>query len=252
MVVHLINTQLISMLGGLPSKRIISLKWTWLAHLMFVVTIGLFTGVVSAGEDKVVFADARGKATTPSFSTSASNELLVAFVSSDGPSGGGQSVTVSGAGLTWTLIRRTNTQAGTAEVWQAMAPTPLTNVTVTSTQARTTYDQSLTVVAFTGAAGVGASAGASAISGASRVSLVTTAANSLVYAVGNDWDKAVARSLGTGQSLVHQWVDTGSGDTFWSQRMTDAVAAVGTTVTLNTTAPTTGRWNFTAVELVVQ
>ncbi|MGZ4970969.1 MAG: hypothetical protein ACXV7H_15765, partial [Methylobacter sp.] len=103
-----------------------------------------------------------------------------------------------------------------------------------------------------GAAGVGASAGASARTGASSVSLVTTAANSLVYAAGNDWDTAIARSLGTGQTLVHQWVDTATGDTFWSQRMTDPVAAAGTTVTLNTTAPTTGRWNLTAVELVAQ
>jgi hypothetical protein len=218
--------------------------------LIFATIIGLFPGSASAAVDKVVFADAHGRATTASFSTSAANELLVALVSSDGPSSGGQAVTVTGAGLTWTLVRRTNTQPGTTEVWQAMAPAALANVAVTSTPSKTTYDQSLTVVAFTGAAGVGASAGASARTGASSVSLVTTAANSLVYAAGNDWDTAIARSLGTGQTLVHQWVDTATGDTFWSQRMTDPVAAAGTTVTLNTTAPTTGRWNLTAVEIL--
>ena len=37
---------------------------------------------------------------------------------------------VTGAGLTWTLVRRTNAQLGTAEVWRAFAPTKLSAVTV--------------------------------------------------------------------------------------------------------------------------
>jgi hypothetical protein len=37
--------------------------------------------------------------------------------------------------------------------------------------------------------------GASGASGAPSASLTTTKANSLVFAVGNDWDRAVARTL---------------------------------------------------------
>ncbi len=214
--------------------------------LLSIAVAAVATGI---NLDTVVFKDVRGTAVTPTFSTSGPNELLLAFVASDGPTAGGQTATVSGAGLTWTLVRRTNIRAGTAEVWSALAPTVLSNVTVQSVQSKTTYDQSLTVVALTGASGVGASAGASARSGAPSVSLTTTKANAWVFGVGNDWDNAIGRTLGTAQTLVHQWVDTGVGDTFWAQRLLTGVAAAGTTVTLNDTAPTTDRWNLTAVEV---
>ncbi len=190
-----------------------------------------------------------GAVTTNPLSTTAPT-LLLAFVSSDGPTSGGQTATVSGAGLTWTLVRRTNTRPGSSEVWRATAPAVLTNATVTSTPSRTGFDQSLTVVAFRGASGIGASAGANAATGAPTVSLTTTKAGSWVFAVGNDWDRAVTRTVGTGQSLVSQWVDTAAGDTFWVQSRTAVTPTLGTAVTLNDTAPTNDRWNLTAVEVL--
>src|SRR5436853_6549445 len=61
-----------------------------------------------------------GTVTTPTFHTAAAGETLVAFVASDGPGGTTkQTVTVSGAGLTWTLVKRNNTRPGDAEVWTA-------------------------------------------------------------------------------------------------------------------------------------
>src|SRR5262249_17927237 len=54
--------------------------------------------------DKTVVSDGLGTQTTPAFSTSAAGELIVAFVASDGPSTGGQTSTISGGGLTWTLV----------------------------------------------------------------------------------------------------------------------------------------------------
>ena len=200
--------------------------------------------------DVVVFSDGNGVRTTSKFSTAATNELLLAFVSSDGPSPGAQTATVTGAGLTWTLVRRANTQAGTSEVWQAKAAARLTNVSVTSTQGVAGFRQSLTVVAFRGASGVGASAIASASTGAPSVTLATTKANALVYGVGNDWDRAVARTLGPSQVMVHQSVVTAVGDTFWVQSRSAAIAAAGTSVTINCTAPTNDRWNFVSVEIV--
>ena len=103
---------------------------------------------------------------------------------------------------------------------------------------------------FEDSSGVGASQTANVATGAPTVSLTTTSSDSLVYGVGDDWDTAKARTVGTGQGIVDQWVDTGSGDTFWVQGQTNAVPNVGSAVVLNDTAPTTDRWNMTAVEIL--
>src|SRR5262249_11177818 len=114
-----------------------------------------------------VSAHGPGKVTTPSFHTAMAGETLLAFVSADGPAGAGkQTVTVSGVGLTWKLVKRANAQSGDSEVWAATAGTVLPNATVTSTELRAGYSQDLTVIAMEGVAGVGASAAASRPSGA--------------------------------------------------------------------------------------
>jgi hypothetical protein len=192
----------------------------------------------------------RGTLTTPAFHTAAAGETLLAFAGSDGPNApAAQSLTVSGAGLTWTLVRRANGQAGDAEIWQATAPAVLTSATVTSTPVRTGYDQDLTVIAMEGTDGVGASAAASAASGAPSASLTTAGAGSLVFAVGDDWDSATARTLPAGWVPLDQWIDTGTGDTYWSQYTNVPVPAAHTQVTASDTAPATDRWNLAAVEV---
>jgi hypothetical protein len=191
-----------------------------------------------------------GTVTTPSFHTAAAGETLLALVGSDGPAqADGQAVTVTGAGLTWTLVKRADGQFGDAEIWQAAAAGVLSNATVTSTQAHSGYDQSLTVIAMEGTGGVGASASASAASGAPTLTLTTTKPSSLVFAVGDDWDNAVARTLPPGWVSLNQWLDTTTGDTYWSQYTNVPVPAAGTQVTVSDTAPTADRWNLAAVEL---
>ena len=81
------------------------------------------------------------------------------------------------------------------------------------------------------------------------MSLTTTQASSLVYAAGNDWTGAVARTVPANQTMVNQIVDSSAASTFWVQRLTAAVAASGTAVTINDTAPTNDRWNYAAVEI---
>lgn len=198
---------------------------------------------------RMLYSDGYSTRTTSQFSVPA-GALLVAFAASDGPTGSAQRVTISGAGLTWTRVRRVNVQLGASEIWIARATTALTGVRVRARQAFTSHDQSLTVVVFTGASGIGASAAANGATGAAKVSLVTTKPQSRVYAVGNDWDRAIARTLGANQVMVHQWVDTAINDTFWVQAWSSPVAAASTSVTLSTTAPTSDRWNFAAVEVV--
>jgi subtilisin family serine protease len=199
--------------------------------------------------DMSVSADGSGTVSTEPFSTATPGEWLIAFVAADGPTSGGQEVTVSGAGLSWTLVKRANTQLGTSEIWRALAGSTITNGVVSSSLTLGMFHQSLTVVAFTGAAGVGASATAAGATGAPSVSLVPTLNGSFVYGVGNDWDGAIARMLGPNQAMVHQWVDTSVGDTFWVQAF-GAAATAGTPVTLNDTSPTNHQWNFTAVEIL--
>ena len=147
---------------------------------------------------------------------------------SDGPSGGAntQNITVSGAGLTWTRVQRAAASPGVAEIWTATAPTVLTEVTVTSTQSVTTVDgvavnQSLVVVAFTNASAVGATTATSNVSTNATANLVAQAAGSVVYGVGNDFDRAITRTVGVGQTKIHEFLAP-TGDTFWMQSLNAA------------------------------
>lgn len=200
--------------------------------------------------ERVVFADVLGTAMISGINTAAPNDLLLAFVGADGPNTGGQTAIVSGAGLTWTLVRRTNVQSGSAEVWQAMAPSPLVGASVQSILSQSGYRQSLTIAVLSGAAGIGATAGASATSGAPSAQITPAASGSWVFGVGNDYDSATARTLGSGQTMVHQWLETTLGDTYWVQRLTNPVGAAGSVVTINDTSPTGDRWNLSVVEVV--
>jgi hypothetical protein len=201
--------------------------------------------------DQSVTQQGNGMVTTTPFSTHASAETLVAFVTSDGPAGAGtQAATVTGAGLSWRLIKQSNGQSGDAEVWSANATSVLTNATVTSSPTAGGFDQMLTVLAFQGASGIGASAVNAAATGAPGVSLAATSAGSLVYAAGTDWDSATARTPGANQRIVSEWLDAGPGNTFWTQVGSNLTTGAGETVVMNDTAPTTDRWDLAAIEVV--
>jgi hypothetical protein len=81
------------------------------------------------------------------------------------------------------------------------------------------------------------------------LSLTPTRSGSLVFGVGNDPDRPSARSLPSGQSIVHQWVDRDANSTFWVQTVTDPVLA-NNTMTVGNTAPSRDPWNMVAVEIV--
>jgi hypothetical protein len=132
----------------------------------------------------------------------------------------------------------------------------LTNVTVTATISHSVVS-SMTVVTFTGAnatgtngsGAIGATKSANAKPGAPSASLVTTQNGSWVIGVGNDFDNATARTLGAGQTLVHQDLAS-SGDTYWVQMQTSPTPLSGTTVTINDTAPATDRYNLSICEIL--
>ena len=202
------------------------------------------------GEDAVAWVDGFGAITTNAFSTAKPSDLLVAFVSFDGPTTAPQSARVSGAGLTWSLLMRSNTQAGTAEIWSTRADGNLSNVTVTAIPGTGgSYHGSLTVIAFTNSAGTSVVGRAGASTGAPDIVLPGVVAGDWVFAVGNDWDNAIARTPVSGQVLVHQKVDTQVGDTYWVQSTTTPSAA-NALMDIHDTSPLTDRWNYAAVEVV--
>jgi hypothetical protein len=199
--------------------------------------------------DRTVNIHARGTLTSPALTTSVPGEVLLAFVALDGPaSAGSQSSVVSGGGVTWTLVKRTNSQAGATEIWSAKATAVITNARVVATPVRSGYDGLLDVVAFKGAAGTGVAASSAAPTGAPDVYLPGVAPGSWVWAVGNDWDGAAARTPVSGQVLQHQWLDTAVGDTFWVQSTTAPNTASGL-VTIHDSAPTNHQYNYTAAEV---
>src|SRR5579859_8098837 len=189
---------------------------------------------------------------SPAFSTTGSNELLVAFLTSDGPQTGAQSFSsVTGGGLTWKLRQRVNAQPGATEIWQAVASAPLSNVRIKATRANGSYVGSLVITAFKGASTTadGAVAGGNGSSGMPTLNLTTTHNGSWVWATGNDWDKATARTVGNGQTKVNEYLAS-VGDTYWVQRQNTVTANSGTAVTMNDTTPTSDHWNLAGIEIM--
>jgi hypothetical protein len=209
--------------------------------------------------DAVVWTDepaARPAISSPAFTTTASNELLLAFIATDYNVGANTAVTsVTGAGLTWVLVARTNLQAGTSEIWRAFAAAPLKGAVVTASLSQPVSSM-MTVVTFSnvdasgtnGSGAIGATATASRSFGAPAATLVTTRNNSWVFGVGNDYDKPIGRTVGAGQTLVHQYLPP-VGDTYWVQRMINPTPLAGTSVTINDTAPVGDRYNLTLCEI---
>jgi hypothetical protein len=117
---------------------------------------GLFADVPARGAIGIDANVSKNQATastsiqTGSFSTTAGNELLLAFIATDGASTSNITVTnVTTTGLSQTLVRRTNVQLGTSEIWRAFSTAPLGNITVRAALSQSVLS-SMTVMSFTG------------------------------------------------------------------------------------------------------
>ena len=162
------------------------------------------TGLAGISVDANVSVDqasATAKIVSPAFSTTAGNELLLAFISADWLSGPNTTVTgITGGGLTWTLVVRANGQSGTSEIWRAFASATLSSVSVIATFSQAVVC-SMTVMSFAGVDpsginGTGA-IGATASTGASPVAPTATLVNDSKQFVGLRGWKALAR-MGSG------------------------------------------------------
>jgi hypothetical protein len=184
---------------------------------------------------------------SPAFHTASSGETLVAFVTGDG---GGQHVTVSGAGLNWKLVRQAHDGSGDAEIWTAQAPRVLSRAHVTSSLVHPRwYHQQLTVIGMEGVSGVGASASGSSSTGSPTVDLMTKGRASLVFAV-TDGQGAPAGALPKGWvRFASSWHDA-VGRSGWSETTNQPTGIAGTTVSVTSPTPFGARWNTAAVELL--
>ena len=198
------------------------------------------------------------RVTSPGFSTASGNELLLAFIAADGKSSGRDTVvnSVSGAGLTWVPVVTATTQKGTSEIWRAFASAPLKSVTVTANLSRS-VTSSMTVLSFSGvdssgtngSGAVGAIGAGNASSGAPKATLVTTRINSLVMGVGEDPTRAAVRTVGSGQTLLHQYLAPDL-ETYWVQRLSIPTALIGSSAIVNDLAPTNDAYNLSIVEVL--
>lgn len=193
--------------------------------------------------------------TSPEFSTKSSNELLLAFISLGGRSGTSVK-SVSGAGLTWVLVGRTNVQGGSAEIWRAFSPAVLSTTEV-SASLSSNVAASMVLMSFSGvnttgtngSGAIGAVVGANSSGAAPSATLSTTTASSLVIGVGDDTRSATNRMVGSGQTIVHQYAAR-FGGTFWVQERSAPSPSAGYAATINDTAPTSDPYNLEICEIL--
>jgi hypothetical protein len=240
-----------------PIHRWIRFTFFPAIFLSILVCSPAFAAVQTDAATSVNQNTASSSITTPAFSTHSGQQLLLAMIATDSISTPNISVkSVTGAGLTWYLVVRTNTQLGTSEIWRAFAPTALTNVKVSASLSQAVVS-SMTVTSYTGvntsgtggSGAIGAIASGHAASGAPTVTLTTTQANSRIVGVGNDYDAAVARTPLAGQTITHQDLSS-TGDTYWMQNVTAENALKGTRITLGDSAPTADQYNLSACEIL--
>ncbi|MGJ0482958.1 MAG: Ig-like domain-containing protein [Methylomicrobium sp.] len=216
------------------------------------------------GKEVTVVKDGSGIIRTHSFSTLTTGDLLVAFITYDGPSNRAQTANVSGARLKWKLVERSNSQPGTSEIWAARATGTLSRVRITAKPARRfyrtritakparrSYHGTLAVIAFTNAAGTGISGAGGSLSGPPTVMLPGIAAGNWPFMVCDNSSRAVAPTPANTQQILHQRLDTSVNKTFWIQS-TVAPTTGFNMVELRNTDPTADRWNCAGTEITAQ
>jgi uncharacterized repeat protein (TIGR01451 family) len=222
------------------------------ATVSITVTKATSCTITTPRLDAVVSSDQKTgvkKMVSGALNTSSTGELILAFIGTDGPGSPTQKITsVTGGGLTWSLVARANETYGTTEVWQARASNRLRGLKVTATLNNGGYDGSITLAAFTGAGKIAATAAAYGTTGASSVAIAPTQANSLIWAGGHDWTAVRNVMPVPGQTMRHMFRDARVQDTFWTQSR-DAATTGTSRVTIADTGFTNDRWTMVAVEI---
>lgn len=186
------------------------------------------------------------------------NSLLLVMISSDAALGGDPAVSISnnGAALTWTEIQARSIADsggldGEASAYYTLLPTGRTGMSVTATITNQAQSLSMKVYVITGhdtTAPIGASGeGSSATNNITPTIYTATTANSLGFAVANDWN-ASGLPTSTDEEDVFHIPGLISG---LSAYKATPSATVGAPVTMNFDASGTGalKWNWVGFEV---
>jgi hypothetical protein len=197
-----------------------------------------------------------GTVTTSAFSTNYTNEVLYALCMSDG-SANISTVSVTGAGLTWTKqasYADTTLAQGAFYVFTAFSAAKLASQTVTATDSgNITADMSIVVLSFQNADNItfiGASGHSENNAGVATVTMNSTRNNSQFWAIYYDTTANTSPTLAAGLTKYFDVADTNdSGRQTYIQK-TAPVGIAGTSVTINTTAPTADATAMFAFEIL--
>lgn len=209
---------------------------------------------------------------TVTLPATAAGATILLFLAADGSSGSAaQSFnTPTSANLTWSLVQRHNTQVvysgntgfgGTVEVWKAVVGSSLSAgeaVSLTTAangqSSQTPAHATVTAVGFLNAVTVRAVSASSSSSKARQVTVTATTANSLVYAVGNDyWSHPIQAGDGgqgvlTGDVLDHNLFENTIA-TSWTEHATAPSAGGDVTVGINPYVAVGDGWAMIGVEI---
>jgi hypothetical protein len=194
---------------------------------------------------------------TAELTTTQPGDLIVAYVAADSPFTQGQTSTVTGGGLTWTLVGRENGALGDAEVWEAHAEGPLSSAPITATVSTLEpgsppgdgYDETITVAGYRNAPGIGGVAMFSSPSGAPTGEIKTSGRCSWVWAIGDDWLGSIKRTAPLLQKVWSEAYDT-VGDTYWVQSRRYPTRLAGRMVKINDRKPTGDPYNLVLVDIL--
>ena len=209
--------------------------------------------VVAPTLDTVVSADTKkptDSITAPKLDTAGPKELLVAYVSFDGPQAPTQQVkSLRSDDLTWTREARANQTWGSTEVWTAYATKRVRDVQVKAVFKHRGYTGTITVAAYAGAAPEVGVASATGISSEAKVVITPRSASSLIWSVGHNWSTSTAPRLPDGHDWVHKFHSRQVDDYFWVQRRTTHTTSTSALTLRNPGLRRNDRWQLVAVEI---
>ena len=209
--------------------------------------------VVAPALDTVVWADTKkptDSITAPKLTTAGAQELLVAYVSFDGPHSPTQQITsLRSDDLTWTRQERANKTWGSTEVWTAYATKRVKDVQVKAVFKHRGYTGTITVAAYTGAARDVGTAAATGVSSEAKVVITPASSSSLIWSVGHNWSTSTAPKLPADHAWVHTFHSRQVDDYFWVQRRTTATTSRDAITVRNAGLRKNDRWQLVAVEI---
>lgn len=197
--------------------------------------------VLSAGSKRRTFT-----LTSPRLHTYSAHALVLAFVTASGSTMGERVTRVSGDGLHWSPVVRSDGASGAAEVWEAHATSRIEGPILADVR-YAAYPASITVVAFTGPSPY-VQAHASSQGRASTPAIqLEPAAGSLLWAVGRSEGETEPITPSLGRHLIYRSLDRRTHAGGWVQVTTPTSSRIARVA--DKARPR--RWGLAAVAVAV-